>query len=46
MARHEKKEVKFGAVEHEKCLNFILPRQPSEVLFRETIQILTKIFGE
>ena len=37
---------KFGVAEHEKCVNFILPRQPGEVTFWETIQILTKIFGE
>ena len=37
---------KFGVAEHEKYVNFILPRQPGEVTFRETIQILTKIFEE
>ena len=37
---------KFGAAEHEKFVHFVLPRQPGEVMFRETIQILTKIFGE
>ena len=37
---------KFGAIEHEKYVNFILLRQPSKMTFRETIQILTKIFGE
>ena len=36
---------KFGAAEHDKYVNFILPRQPDEVTSRETIQILTKIFG-
>ena len=38
--------VKFGAAEHKKYVNFILPKQPDEVMFRKTIQILTKIFGE
>ena len=37
---------KFEAAEHEKYANFILSMQPGEVMFRETIQILTKIFGE
>ena len=37
---------KFGAAEHEKYVNSILPRQSGEVTFRETIQILMKIFGE
>ena len=37
---------KFGAAEHEKYVTFILPRKPGEVTFRETIQILMKIFGE
>ena len=36
---------KFKLAEHEKYVNFILPRQPGEVKFRESIQILTKIFG-
>ena len=31
--------------QHEKYVNFILPRHPREVTFQETIQILTKIFG-
>ena len=48
MARREKKSLlgKFGAAEHEKYVNFSLPRQSSEVTFRETIQVLIKIFGE
>ena len=37
---------RFGAAENEKIMNFILPRKPGEVTFRETIQILMKIFGE
>ena len=37
---------KFGIVEHEKFTNFILPRHPREISFQETIQIITKIFGE
>ena len=37
---------KFGAAEDKKYVNFTLLRQPSEVTFRETIQKLTKIFGE
>ena len=37
---------KFGVAEHEKYVNFIQSRQPGEVTFRETIQILTKILGE
>ena len=47
MARREKSKTllgKSGAAEHEKYVNFILPRQSGEVTFRETI--LTKIFGE
>ena len=45
MARQEKSKTftwQFGAAEHEKYVNFILSRQHGE----ETIQILTKIFGE
>ena len=37
--------VKFGAAEQEKYVDFILPRQPSEVTFRVTIQILKKWWG-
>ena len=37
---------KFGAAKHEKYVNFILPSQPGEDTFRETIQLLTEIFGE
>ena len=37
---------KFMVTEHEKYVNFILPKKPGEVTFRETIQILTKILGE
>ena len=29
---------KFGAVEHEKYANFILPRHPGEISFQETIK--------
>ena len=47
---HEKKMRillgKFKTEKHKKYVNFILPRQPGEVTFRETIQILTKIFEE
>ena len=35
---------KFGVAEHEKYVNFILPRQPSELTF--CIQIQMKISGE
>ena len=42
MAGREKGET-FTA-EHKKYANFILPKQPDEVIFRETILILTKIF--
>ena len=38
--------VKFGTVEHKKYANYILPRDPGEISFQETRQILTKIFGE
>ena len=37
---------KFEAAEQEKYVNFFLPKQHGEVTFRETIEILTKIFGE
>ena len=37
---------KFGAIEHEKYANYILPKNPGEISFQETIQLLTKIFGE
>ena len=37
---------KFGVAEAEKYVNCILPKQPGEVTFRETIQIQTKIFEE
>ena len=37
---------RFGAAEHKKYVNSFLSRQPGEVTFWETIQILTKIFGE
>ena len=37
---------KFGAAEHIKYVNFILLKHTGEVTFQETIQILTKIFGE
>ena len=36
----------FGVVKHEKYINFLMPRQPSEVTFQETIQILKKILEE
>ena len=37
---------KLGAAENGKYVHFILPRKPGEVTFRDTIQILTKIFEE
>ena len=37
---------KLFTVEHEKYANFILPKQPGEINFEETIGILTKIFGD
>ena len=37
---------KFRVAEHEKYVNSTLLRQPCERTFQETIQILTKIFGE
>ena len=33
-------------MKHEKYANFILPRHPGEILFQDTIRILTKIFDE
>ena len=36
---------KFGAVEHEKYANFILPRHPVEISFQEKIQIEQKYSG-
>ena len=37
---------KFGAAVYDKYVNFILLSPPGEVTFRETTQILRKIFGE
>ena len=36
---------KIWVAEHEKYVNPFLPRQPGEVTFRETFQILRKILG-
>ncbi|CAH8467909.1 unnamed protein product [Dicrocoelium dendriticum] len=37
---------KLGAVEHERYINFVLPKNPRDFRFDETVQILTSIFGE
>ena len=37
---------KFGATEHEKYSNYILPKNPGDISFRKTLFLLTKIFGE
>nr|VZI00034.1 unnamed protein product [Spirometra erinaceieuropaei] len=37
---------KLGAVEHERYANFILPKNPREVAFKDTVETLSQIFGE
>lgn len=37
---------KLGVSEHEKFCNFILPKKPSDITFKETVECLTRIFGE
>ncbi|KER19644.1 hypothetical protein T265_11641 [Opisthorchis viverrini] len=37
---------KLGAVEHERYSNFVLPKNPREFSFDETVRTLTQIFGE
>ena len=37
---------RLGPLEHNKYANYILPSQPRDYDFEETIDILTKIFGE
>lgn len=37
---------KLGAVEHERYSNFVLPKNPREFSFDQTVQTLTQIFGE
>ena len=32
--------------EHEKYCNFVLPKKPTDFSWSETVQCLTKIFGE
>ncbi|BHF57097.1 hypothetical protein SprV_0100003800 [Sparganum proliferum] len=37
---------KLGPAEHERYANFILPKNPREVTFQDTVQTLPQIFGE
>ncbi|BHF82463.1 hypothetical protein SprV_0802560100 [Sparganum proliferum] len=37
---------KLGPVEHERYANFILPKNPREVTFEDTVQTLSQIFGD
>uniref|UniRef100_A0A183SER4 DUF5641 domain-containing protein n=1 Tax=Schistocephalus solidus TaxID=70667 RepID=A0A183SER4_SCHSO len=37
---------KLGPVEHERYANFILPKNPREVIFADTLKTLSQIFGE
>nr|VZI33584.1 unnamed protein product [Spirometra erinaceieuropaei] len=37
---------KLGPAEHERYANFILPKNPQEVAFKDTVQTLSQIFGE
>ncbi|BHF64856.1 hypothetical protein SprV_0200786400 [Sparganum proliferum] len=37
---------KLGPAEHERHANFLLPKNPREVTFKDTVQTLSQIFGE
>nr|VZI50842.1 unnamed protein product [Spirometra erinaceieuropaei] len=37
---------KLGPAEYERYANFILPKNPREVAFKDTVQTLSQIFGE
>ncbi|BHF76603.1 hypothetical protein SprV_0501970200 [Sparganum proliferum] len=37
---------KLGPAEHERYANFILPKNPREVTFKDTVQTLSQMFGE
>ncbi|BHF65306.1 hypothetical protein SprV_0200831600 [Sparganum proliferum] len=37
---------KLGPAEHERYANFILPKNPREVTFKDTVQTLSQIFGD
>nr|VZI32339.1 unnamed protein product [Spirometra erinaceieuropaei] len=37
---------KLGPAEHERYANFILPKNPREVAFKDTVETLSQIFGE
>nr|VZI25731.1 unnamed protein product [Spirometra erinaceieuropaei] len=37
---------KLGPAEHERYANFILPKNPREVAFKDTVHTLSQIFGE
>ncbi|BHF84813.1 hypothetical protein SprV_0902796500 [Sparganum proliferum] len=37
---------KLGPTEHERYANFTLPKNPGEVTFKDTVQMLSQIFGE
>nr|VZI31707.1 unnamed protein product [Spirometra erinaceieuropaei] len=37
---------KLGPAEHERYANFILPKNPREVTFKDTVKTLSQIFGE
>lgn len=37
---------KLGTIEHERYTNYILPKNPRDISFEETVKILSQIFGE
>nr|VZH94510.1 unnamed protein product [Spirometra erinaceieuropaei] len=37
---------KLGPAEHERYANFILPKNPREVAFKDTVETLSQIFGD
>ena len=37
---------KFGAIRHEKYADYILPKNPRNISFQETIFLLTEIFSK
>lgn len=37
--------VYYGVSEHERFYNFVLPKKPADITFKETVECLTSIFG-
>ncbi|CAH8546802.1 unnamed protein product [Schistosoma rodhaini] len=37
---------KLGTIEHERYTNYILPKNPRDISFEETVKMLSQIFGE